>query len=241
MSGKRPRALDDTTTSDTLEFKWRRMAVGEAEIRLMSRKPNADRVVVHTPVTLHGGLHVEVDPPPGIVFHSFDELTDALGAYFEATQQEFSIRNSITVEHANETAARSVRFPENDVRFKYSSMTYVCKHGRTQKRRNNPDLMKTKKVKFAYSGCQACLWINLVLLGPPGARRWVYHVHKMVNVHNHELSVENSVASLRPFRAYLDLIYDMKHAGASPQDMLTMLAAREPSMYKISMAIASYL
>ncbi|RQM10577.1 hypothetical protein B5M09_005333 [Aphanomyces astaci] len=229
MASKRPHDHDDDSTPDNVELKWRRMVVGEAEIRLMSQKPNSDRVVVHTPVALHGGIHIQVDPPPAIVFHSFDELTDALGAYFEATQQEFSIRNSITVEHANETAARSVRFPENDVRFKYSSMTYVCKHGRTQKRRNNPDLAKTKKVKFAYSGCQACLWINLVLLGPPGARRWVYHVHKMVHVHNHELSVENSVASLRPFRAYLDLIYNMKHAGASPQDMLTMLATREPS------------
>ncbi|KAF0691441.1 hypothetical protein As57867_017274, partial [Aphanomyces stellatus] len=183
-----PRAL----APREVELKFRRVTVGEAEIRLMDRKANTERVVEHTTPFTHP-VQVFVEAPPCIVFHSFEELTDALTAYFSATNQEFSIRNSITVEHSNETTSRGLKFPENDVRFKYSSMTYVCKHGRTQKRRNNPDLAKSKKVKFAYSGCQACLWVNLVLLGPPGQRRWVYHIHKMVHTHNHELNAVNQV------------------------------------------------
>ncbi|CAK4632368.1 hypothetical protein LEN26_002391 [Aphanomyces euteiches] len=215
-----------TESDNEVELRWQVVSIGEADIRLMDRR--SDRVLDYIPVP-DTSTQVVVDPPPCIVFHSFDQLTTALTAYFESTHQEFSTRNSITVENANESVARVVKFPENDVRFKYASMTYVCKHGRTQKRRNNPDLTKSKRVKFAYSGCQACIWVSLVLLGLPGQRRWVYHVHKMVNVHNHDLSAENQVASLRPFRMYLDEIYDMKHAGASPQDILQMLAAKEPN------------
>ncbi|CAK4432309.1 unnamed protein product [Aphanomyces euteiches] len=215
-----------TESDNEVELRWQVVSIGEADIRLMDRR--SDRVLDYIPVP-ETSTQVVVDPPPCIVFHSFDQLTTALTAYFESTHQEFSTRNSITVENANESVARVVKFPENDVRFKYASMTYVCKHGRTQKRRNNPDLTKNKRVKFAYSGCQACIWVSLVLLGLPGQRRWVYHVHKMVNVHNHELSAENQVASLRPFRMYLDEIYDMKHAGASPHDILQMLAAKEPN------------
>ncbi|OQR97741.1 hypothetical protein ACHHYP_10061 [Achlya hypogyna] len=227
MATKRP-GEDDKAPAQ----KWRKVVIGDVEIKLLEEKPVHEGAIQHLPLP-SSDVNVYVQPPPCLVFYSFEEMTTSLATYFESTHQEFSTRNSVSIERINGTRKLKEKFPENDPRFVYSSITYFCKHGRAQKRRNNPALEETgkgRKVKFNYSGCQASLWVSLVQMLVRGRPQWVYYAHKMVNCHNHTLEPDalQDIASVKPFYRHLRAVIEAKEEGASTQDIAKLLEQKEP-------------